>query len=260
MIAPSLYVDRETPLHRLSARATLALALAASVAAYVFDAPSAVGAVLAAVVVALLSAGGWRNLRRMWYVLLALVAIGFVLWPTHAPAGGPTVVSLWSYQLSMDEFRFALGRSMRIATFLVVGLTVVTTTSTEELVNGLRALGFPFAVCFAVGTALRLVPVVSGSIRTVQQAQAARGFEVASKNPLTRLRNYGPLLIPAFVTAFRRIESQSIALESRGFSTRAERTFYDRRPLRWNDWGALVLAGLVGVGAVLLSAHGVGRL
>lgn len=260
MSATSLYVDIDTPVHRLSGRAKLAIASGLSVAAFVFADPLWVGSVLAVAFVGLLALGGWRNFKRVWYIVVALVVVSVVVWPAFAPAGGPVVLDVWFLTLTEFELRFALGRSARIASFLVVGLGVVTTTSNEELVAALRSLGLPYAFCFAIGTALRLFPTFIGAAGTVRQAQAARGHDLAAGNPIERLRKYVPVLIPVFMTAFRQVGTQSMALEARGFDAGSERTFYNRRSFRATDWLATAAALALAVGSVALSSMGYGVL
>lgn len=260
MSAASLYVDAGTPLHHLTGRTKLALAVGVSIAATIFTDPIAILAILTAALGVLLYAGGYRNLRRIWYIVVALVLVGLFVWPAFTPPRGPTVIDLPGLQLTMYELRLALGRSSRVATYLIVGLGFVTTTSNEELVSALRSLGLPYAFCFALGTALRLFPTFLGAANTVRQAQAARGHQIGATNPVKRLRNYVPLLIPVFMTAFRNVQTQSMALEARGFDTRHERTFYNRQRFGVADWIALGVTVAIVVAAVGLAAVGIGTL
>lgn len=257
---PSLYVDRDTPIHRLNARAKFALAFGLFVAAYVFAHPLFVAVPLGVGLLGLIYVGGLRNLLRLGYIVVALFLVGFVVWPAFTPAGGPVIVDTALVRLTEREFLFALGRSERIAAFIIVGLGFVTTTSNEELVEGLRAVGLPYAFCFAIGTALRLFPTFLGAAGTVRQAQEARGLDLSSGNPIQRLRNYIPLLIPVFMTAFRNVQTQSMALEARGFDTRRERTFYGRRTFQTYDWIATVFGLAIAVGSIGLSLSGIGGL
>jgi energy-coupling factor transporter transmembrane protein EcfT len=256
--SPSLYVDRNTVFHRLTARSKLALLVGVFTTAYVFGHPAAVFVPLAASFVALVYAGGWRNFKRLAYIVVALFLVGFVVWPAFTAPGGPTLLRTPVVTVTRREFLFALGRSERIAAFIVGGLLFVTTTSNEEIVAGLRALGLPYAFCFAVGTALRLFPTFLGATGTVQQAQAARGHEVSGGNPVSRLRSYIPLLIPVFMTAIRDVQTQAMALEARGFDTRRERTFYNRRTFAPADWAVVAASLVLVVGSVWLSVRGYG--
>lgn len=252
MSTRSLYVGADTPLHRLTPRSKLVLATTLSIAAFVFTAPVAVGIVLATAFGSLAWAGGLRNLRRVWFIIVALFVVGFVVWPTFTPALGPTVIDTSIVSLSRYEIRLALGRSFRIVSFIIIGLAFVSSTSNEEIVQGLRSIGLPYAFCFAIGTALRLFPTFLGAADTVRQAQEARGLDLSSANPIERIRGYVPLLVPVFVNAVRQVNDQSMALEARGFDTRRDRTFYGKQSFSARDWVATVLAVVSIVGILLL--------
>ena len=261
MSTRSLYVGANTPLHRLTARSKLALATALSIAAFVFTAPIAVGTVLAVAFSALAWAGGLRNLRRVWFIIVALFVVGFAVWPAFTPALGPTVIDTPVGSLSRYELRFALGRSFRIVSFIVIGLAFVSATSNEEIVRGLRSMGLPYAFCFAVGTALRLFPTFLGAAGTVRQAQEARGLDLSATNPIERIRGYVPLLVPVFVNAVRQVNDQSMALEARGFDTRRERTFYGKQSFSMRDWVATALGLTIVAGTLTLRyVFGIGAL
>lgn len=256
----SLYVDTGTWLHRLNPRAKFALAFALFVAAYVFNHPVAIGVTLLVALLTLVWTGGLRNLLQIWFIVVALFVVGFVVWPGFTPDFGPTVVNTPIITLSRYELLFALGRSMRIAAFIIIGLALVTVTSNEEIIQGLRGFGIPYSFCFAFGTALRLFPTFLGAAGTVKQAQEARGLDLQTRNPVEKLRRYVPLLIPVFMTAFRNVESQSMALEARGFDPQRDRTSYARQPFLALDWVAIAFAVVITIGAIMLSTMGVGIL
>ncbi|USZ73569.1 energy-coupling factor transporter transmembrane component T family protein [Natronosalvus halobius] len=256
--SPSLYVDRETFLHRLNARSKLALITGVFVAAYVFGDPRWVFVPLAATFLALVAVGGWPNFKRLSFIVVALFLIGFAVWPAFTHGGGAPLLETPLGTLTEREVLFALGRSERIAAFIVGGLLFVTTTSNEEIVAGMRSLGLPYAFCFAVGTALRLFPTFLGSANTVRQAQAARGHEPGGRNPVTLLRSYIPLMIPVFMTAIRNVQTQAMALEARGFDTRGERSFYNKQPFTAADWATAGFGIALAVGAIALRLQGYG--
>ena len=250
--ATSLYVHGDSVLHRLAPRAKIALITGVFAVALVFDHPTWVIVPFAASFLTLVAVGGWRNFRRVRFIVVAIFVVGLVVWPLFVPAGGPVVFATPLLEVTRNEFFTALGRSTRFASFIVTGLLFVTVTSNEELVAGLRSMGIPFAFCFAVGTALRLFPTLLSATGTVRQAQEARGHDIASGSPLQRIRNYVPLLIPVFMTAIRNVQTQSMALEARGFDTRAERTFYGRESLGGPDWLAIAFGVVLVVGSVVL--------
>jgi energy-coupling factor transport system permease protein len=258
MTSASLYVDADTFLHSLDARAKLFLSMALFVPAYVFGRPEYVAVPFLLSFVALWAGKGLRNLRRIWIIVVALFIVGLVVWPGFVDRGGAVLVDVGPLFLSERQALFATGRSLRIATFILGGLAYVSTTSNEELVRGMRGLGIPYAFCFAVGTALRLFPTFLGAAGTVRQAQEARGLDLSASNPIERIRSFIPLLVPVFMTAFRNVETQSMALEARGFDTRRERTFYGATSFATRDWVVVVLTVAVAAGTVWASSAGMG--
>lgn len=254
----SLYVDKDTLLHRLDPRAKLALVTSLFIAAYIFAHPVIVVAPLIVAFITLAYAGGLRNLRRVWFIVVALFVVSLVVWPSFVTDAGPVVLAVGPLRITMREFLVALGRSERIATFIIGGLVFITTTSNEEIVRGMRRLGLPYAFCFAVGTALRLFPTFLDAAGTVRQAQEARGLDFSASNPIERIRRFIPLLIPVLMTAFRDIHSQSMALEARGFDTRRGRTFYGDDPLTPIDWATISLTIIIVSAAIILATRGFG--
>jgi len=258
MSSASLYVDRGTFLHRLTARTKMALVTSAFVVAFVFGHPMWVFVPLALTFVTLIWVGGWNNFKKLSYLVVALFVMGFVVWPFFAAPGGRTLLATSVLTITEREVVFALGRSERIATFIVGGILFVTTTTNEELVAGMRSLGIPYVFCFTVGMALRLFPTFLDSAGTVRQAQAARGHEAGVGGPVTQLKSYLPLLIPVLMSTLRNVTTQSMAFEARGFNPGRERTFYNRQTFERADWIVTILAVVVTAGAVVLAVLGYG--
>jgi len=113
----------------------------------------------------------------------------------------------------------------------------------------LKWLGYPNALSFTFTTAVRLVPTLAVDAQTVVDAQRSRGLELDKGNPLRRIRNYIPILIPLLLIAIRRSLELAEALESRGFPGKEGRTSLFQLKLKRGDYAIIGIS----VGAIAAS-------
>jgi len=100
-----------------------------------------------------------------------------------------------------------------------------------------------------VSIALRFIPVLVEEAERLHKAQLARGADFGG-NPLRRVRNLLPLLVPLFLSAFARADRLALAMESRCYRGGEGRTRYRELRFAWGDaWAALVvLAAALAIG------------
>jgi energy-coupling factor transport system permease protein len=96
--------------------------------------------------------------------------------------------------------------------------------------------------------ALRFIPTLVEETEKIMKAQMARGAELDTGGPLRRARALVPILVPLFVSAFRRAEELALAMEARGYRGGEGRTRMKQLRYRVQD----AVAGAVVVGASLL--------
>lgn len=233
-----LYLERDSPLHRLHPVVKIAVTAAACTTGLLLARPLhlAAACALAAALIAL--AGALGNLRRV-RVFLALASVGAVaVWTLVGR--GPTPLWLWMTREGLDAGVVA---ALRIDLFLLAGVLFLSVARNEETVAGLRRLGLPYPVCFALSTALRLAPTLVGTGWAVKEAQRARGLDPDRGTPLARLRNHVPLLVPTFLSTIRMTHHLAMSLEARGFGASRRRTSLLAYRFGWGD--ALALTGCV---------------
>jgi energy-coupling factor transport system permease protein len=235
-----LYLDRESPIHRLDPRTKLFLMLGSFVAAILYSQPAPLGALLA--VLLLYGAIGRMlgNLRRIWFLLLSIAIVSTLSWSVFARGATPL---LWP--VTWEGFRYGAGAAIKIDSMIISGLVFLSTTKTEEIVLGLIRLRVPYQAAFAFSLAIRMVPTIIGTAITVTEAQRSRGLDLESGGPFTRLRHHVPLLVPIFLQTLRSTDQLAKALESRGFGARRQRSSYLEIGFRAADGIALTLGTLV---------------
>ncbi len=233
-----LYLDRDTPIHRLDPRTKLISALILFVICLCFNHPLYVAGISAGIGMLARWAGAWPNFWKLRFILLLLLLFSFLIWPFFV--SGPTRWFSWgALQLSRESVFYGLAMGLRLSTFVAIGLIFLSTTRNEELTNGLIRLGVPFPLAFALATALRLVPTFVGAGATIIQAQVSRGLDLESGSLFKRMGKFIPQAVPLFIYAIHHTNFLAMALESKGFDPKAKRTFYYEPRMNRVDYGVL---------------------
>ncbi len=246
-----LYLDCGTWAHRLDPRAKIVALLLLFTLCLCFNHPLYMGGVA----LGILAVAAWTralpNLWRLRFILFLLFVFGSLMWPFFAQ--GPTPLWGWGpLAISRESLLYGIAMGLRLASFVVTGLILLSTTRNEELTHGLIGLGIPHPVAFAFSTALRLIPTLAGAGATIIQAQVSRGLDLGSGNIFRRMGKFIPQAVPLFIYAIRYTNLLAIALESRGFSPGAKRTFYYELRMTRADWGVIILLSLLVAAALYL--------
>jgi energy-coupling factor transport system permease protein len=241
------YLERDSPLHRLHPVTKIALIAAACALGLLLARPLQLvtACALATGLVAL--AGSLGNLRRV-RGFLALTSISAIaVWTLVGR--GPTPLWLW---MTHEGLAAGIVAALRIDLFLLSGVLFLSVTRNEETIAGLRRLGVPYPLCFALSTALRLAPMLVGTGWAVKEAQKARGLDPDRGSPPARLRKHVPLLVPTFLSTIRMTHHLAMSLEARGFGAGRRRTSLLAFHFGWRDALALVACAAALLGAALL--------
>src|SRR4028119_275545 len=206
------------------------LLLGTFVLAFVFLDPLYLAGVVALVLLFGYLAKSLANLRRIWFILVAIAVVSTVLWALFG--SGRTPLFLF---VEREALLYGIAVALRIDITVVAGMIFLSVTRNEEIATGLARLGIPYRFAFAVSTALRLVPTIAATGSTIGQAQRSRGLDLESGNIIQRVRKHLPLLVPVFVTTVRSTNVFSMALESKGFGARPGRTFFLHTALGGQD-------------------------
>ena len=174
------------------------------------------------------------------------------------------LVQLWIFRITWEGLRTAAFMAVRLI-YLVLGSTVMTLTTTpNELTDGLeKSLGFlgkvgvpVHEISMMMSIALRFIPILVEETDKIMKAQMARGADFESGNLIQKAKAMVPLLVPLFISAFRRATDLAMAMEARCYRGGSGRT--KMKPLRYQSrdriaYGAelLYLAVMIGLAVVL---------
>lgn len=158
-----------------------------------------------------------RGLKAI--IFLLLISVSFNLFLTQ----GEVLFQLWFLKVTKEGLKTAGFMGVRLI-YLVVGSSVMTLTTTpNELTDGLeKSLGFlkkiglpVHEVSMMMSIALRFIPILVEETDKIMKAQMARGADFESGNIIQRAKNMIPLLVPLFISAFRRATDLAMAMEAR---------------------------------------------
>ena len=240
-----LYLDRDSPVHRLDPRTKLLLLLGSFMAAVLFSRPGPLLWLLLVLFAYGALARALSNLRRIWGLLATIAGVTILTWGLFGAGATPL---LW--RVTREGLAFGLAAALKIDGMIVAGMIFLSATRTEEIVLALIRLRVPFPAAFAFSLALRMVPTILGTAVTVTEAQRSRGLDLATGGPIRRLRKHVPLLVPILLHTLRSTDQLAMALECRGFGARRERGSYLEIGFHRRDAAALLVGGLLLAGFI----------
>ncbi len=255
------FLPGDSPVHRLDPRTKILLMVAYIVLVFlvgrlpVFLLPAAfvVGVVLLARVPLRYLGSSVRPIRWL-LVFMFIINLFFT-------QGRTVLVEWWIFRITQESLRQGVFITLRLL-LLVMGTSLLTlTTSPIVLTDGLERLLKPLAVfrfpahelAMMMTIALRFIPLLMEEVERIQKAQMARGADFTSGNLIVRARSMIPILVPLFVSAFRRADELAMAMESRCYHGGEGRTRMRELHLHRRDLVAAAVMAALFAAVILLS-------
>ncbi len=172
---------------------------------------------------------------------IAVIMMITVIFNLFLTAGEP-LVTFWRFTITYQGLKNAIYTAVRL-TYLILGSTLMTLTTTpNDLTDGMeRGLGFlkifklpVHEIAMMMSIALRFIPILLEETDKIMKAQQARGADFESGGMIRRAKAMVPLLVPLFVSAFRRANDLALAMESRCYHGGEGRT--KMKPLEYKPW------------------------
>lgn len=171
--------------------------------------------------------------------------------------GGAVLLDLGFVKIYEDGLRQGVFISLRFLILVFMTSILTLTTSPISITDGLETLLNPFKkfklpvheLALMMSISLRFIPTLMDETDKIMKAQMARGSDLSAGSIKDRLKAVVPLLVPLFVSAFKRAEDLATAMEVRGYRGGEGRTKY--RQLKWTAKDTISLALLVIVAVIL---------
>lgn len=195
-----------------------------------------------------------KGLKAIAVILVITAMFNLFLTP------GEPLVSFWKFKITQEGLKSA-GFMMVRLTYLILGSSVLTLTTTpnqltdgmEKSLRPLNKIGIPVhEVSMIMSIALRFIPILVEETDKIMKAQLARGADFESGNLIKRAKSMVPLLVPLFISAFRRANDLAMAMEARCYNGGEGRT--KMKPLKYarKDAAAYLLIAGYFAGVILL--------
>jgi len=179
----------------------------------------------------------FRGIKAIFYLLILTFLLNMLF-----TQGGKIYFEYGFLKITHDGLVLGFFMLLRLV-LLIVGtslLTLVTrpiqlTDALEKVLNPFKRLGLPaHEIAMMMTIALRFIPTLLDETDKIMKAQIARGADFESKNILSRAKSMIPLLVPLFISAFRRADELAMAMESRCYHggegrTRLKELKYEKR-------------------------------
>ena len=225
------YLPGNSPVHRLDPRTKILIVFA--YIALIFSVKSAVGygiCTLFPIAVCAISKIPAKmiikSLKPLLFFIIFTAVINLFL------TKGKTVVSFWIFNITEEGIILTVKMALRLV-LLVAGTSLLTYTTSpivltdgiEKLLSPLSRIGVPaHEIAMMMTIALRFIPTIIDETDKIMKAQSARGSDFESGNLFRRAKALVPILVPLFISAFRRADDLAVAMECRCYHGGSNRT------------------------------------
>lgn len=232
------YYQTKSPIHSLDPRTKLIGTLLYIISLFIVD--NLIGYLVAAlflVVCISLSKVPFKFIVRGMKAILFLLIIAAVFNVLLTP--GEVIWSWWKLKITKEGIEMAVKMTVRLC-FLILGSSIMTLTTTpNNLTDGLESVMKPLKIfkvpvheiAMMMTIALRFVPILLEETDRIMKAQMARGVDFESGGLIKKAKSLVPLLVPLFISAFRRANDLAMAMEARCYKGGEGRT--KMKPLKY---------------------------
>ncbi|KYZ77733.1 transporter [Anaerosporomusa subterranea] len=189
----------------------------------------------------------FKSIKPLWLILLITFLIHLLTTP------GAIVLAAGPFAITDTGLRQGILMSLRLVLLIVISSLLTFTTSPIVLTDGIERLLNPFKrigvpaheLAMMMTIALRFIPTLIEETDRIMKAQIARGAEFSSGSLLKRAQNMIPLLVPLFISAFRRADELATAMEARCYRGGDNRTRMKELRLALRD--GVAMAAIIGL-------------
>ncbi|KGR79711.1 energy-coupling factor transporter transmembrane component T family protein [Ureibacillus manganicus] len=252
------YIPGDSFVHRLDPRSKLVFVFAFIIIVFLANNTITYGLLLAfTLFIILLSRIRLYFLINGLKPVLILLVFTFLIHIIFTREGN-IVFELGFFKIYEEGVRQGIYISIRFVVLVFVTSVLTLTTSPISITDGIEVLLNPLKkvklpvheLALMMSIALRFIPTLMDETDKIMKAQMARGSDLSAGPLKDRIKAVVPLLVPLFVSAFKRAEDLATAMEVRGYRGGEGRTRY--RKLKWDWRDSISLVVLIALAALLI--------
>lgn len=258
------FIPGDSFLHKMDARVKIVLSFVYVIALFIINNP--IGYIIFTVFTAVLMLSSrvpikfiMRGLKPMIFILVFTAAINLLMTPGEYLCS-TVLFGGWEVGITKEGVYASVKMFLRLL-YLIMGTSLLTlTTSPIMLTDGIEMLLKPLEkikvpaheIAMMMTIAMRFIPTLAEETDKIMKAQTARGADFETGGILRRAKAMIPLLVPLFISAFRRADELATAMEARCYHGGGGRTRMKQLRSTWRDGvGTAVMVAVCGAAIAL---------
>ena len=226
------YYPADSPIHKIDARVKIVITLLYILSLFIIESFIGYAFVIASLAVIIkMSKVPFKfmvkGLKSLIFIIVFTAIINLFVTKGETP-----LFTVWSFTVTLEGVYFAIKMCLRIV-LLIIGSSILTLTTTpikltdgiESLLKPLSKVGVPaHDIAMMMTIALRFIPTLLDETDKIIKAQQARGADFDTGNLVNKAKALVPILVPLFISAFRRADELAMAMEARCYAGGGQRT------------------------------------
>lgn len=185
----------------------------------------------------------WRAVKPLWFILIFTMIIHFFTTP------GTDLISYGWFHITKEGFTNGIFMTLRLLLLIIFASLLTFTTSPIILTDGIESILTPLQrfgvpaheLAMMMTIALRFIPTLLEETDRIMKAQASRGADFINGNFLQRAKSMIPIMVPLFISSFRRADDLATAMEARCYRGGEGRTKMTQLSYGTRDYSAMTI-------------------
>lgn len=254
------YFPGNSLIHKIDPRMKIVITLIFMVSIFLCKSYLALGLIFAfTVLVVAMSRIKVKTVLKSLKPLLVVIAITAIINLFYG--SGEPIAKLWIFKITMDGINNALFMAFRIIILVVIGSMLTYTTSPTSLTDAIESLFKPLkifkidvhTIAMTMTIALRFIPTLIEELDKIMAAQKSRGADMDSGGFIKRAKAVIPVIIPLFISSFRRANELSYAMECRCYRGGDGRTKMKVMKLSFSDYLVFAVTIIIPVAIIIIN-------